>query len=154
MDGWAWAYSSASTIRHGVHANAAAKVLKAKLALNWTGPYIFVAVDPSSSADAPDGLPLGDNLLYSDLPSDLPGSNYRRQVAIKRCKPCSNPHDSRDMHNYLPIELPQYVLNSFLQEIPSVPRHSRRRCMEKITARQSVSGRDGVIAVLYKDGTL
>ena len=38
VDGLAWAYNSASTIRQGVKANTDAKVLKAKLALNWTGP--------------------------------------------------------------------------------------------------------------------
>ena len=40
-----------------------AKVLKAKLALNWTGPYKVLAVGPCSSAETPDGSPLGDNLL-------------------------------------------------------------------------------------------
>ena len=32
-------YNSASTIPQGVKANTDAKVLKAKLALKWTGPY-------------------------------------------------------------------------------------------------------------------
>ena len=35
VGGWAWVYNSASTIRQGVKANSDAKVLKAKLALNW-----------------------------------------------------------------------------------------------------------------------
>ena len=35
---WAWVYNSASTIRQGVKVDTDAKVLKAKLALNWTGP--------------------------------------------------------------------------------------------------------------------
>ena len=39
VGGWAWVYNSASTIRQGVKANTDAKVLKAKLALNWTGLY-------------------------------------------------------------------------------------------------------------------
>ena len=38
LGGWAWVYNSASTIRQGVKANTDAKVLKAKLALNWTDP--------------------------------------------------------------------------------------------------------------------
>ena len=42
--GWAWVYNSASTIRQDVKANTDAKVLKAKLALNWTGPYKILAV--------------------------------------------------------------------------------------------------------------
>ena len=39
VGGWAWVYNPASTIRQGVNANTDAKVLKAKLELNWTGPY-------------------------------------------------------------------------------------------------------------------
>ena len=39
VGGWAWVYNSASTIRQCVKANTDAKVLKAKLALSWTGPY-------------------------------------------------------------------------------------------------------------------
>ena len=45
-DGWAWVHDSASTIRQGVQANTDAKVLKAKLARNWTGPYKILAVGP------------------------------------------------------------------------------------------------------------
>ena len=113
VGGWAWVYNSASTIRHGVKANTDAKVLKAKLALNWTGPYKVLAVGPCSAAETPDGSPLGSNLLYLDLPSDLPGSDARRRVAIERCKPCANPHDSGDMPKYLLAGLTQYVLNKF-----------------------------------------
>ena len=74
--------NSVSTIRDGVKANKDAKVLKAQHTLNWTGPYKVPAVGPCSSAETPDGSPLGDNLLYLDLPSDLPGSHARRRVAI------------------------------------------------------------------------
>ena len=94
VGGWAWVYNSACTIRQGVKANTDAKMLEDKLALNWTGPYKVLAVGPCSSAETPDGSPLGDNLLHWDLPSDLPGSDARRRVAIERCKPCANPHDS------------------------------------------------------------
>ena len=156
MGGWAWVYNSASTIRQGVKTNTDAKVVKAKLALNWTGPYKVLAVRPCSSADTPGGSPLGDNLLDLDLPSDLPGSDARRRVAIERCKPCANPHDSRDMPKYLPAGLTQYVLNIFFKKSPlyhvtrddvSAP---LQRLEVKITGRQSVRGRGGVIAVLYK----
>ena len=41
VGGWAWVYNSASTIRQGVKANTDAKVLKAKLALKWTGPCLL-----------------------------------------------------------------------------------------------------------------
>ena len=113
VGGWAWAYHSASTIRQGVKAYTDAKALKAKLALNWTGPYKVLAVGQCSSADTPDDSPLGDNLLYLSLPSALPGSDDRRRVAVERCKPCANPHDSSDMPKYLPAGLMQYVLNNF-----------------------------------------
>ena len=88
-------------------------VLKAKLALNWTGPYKVLAVGPCSAADTPDGSPLGSYFFFLDLPSDLPGSDARRRVAIERCKPCANPHDS--------------CAQQFFQEVPAVPCHSRRR---------------------------
>ena len=41
-----------------------AKVLKAKLSVNRTGPYKVLAVGPCSSADTPGGSPLGAKLLY------------------------------------------------------------------------------------------
>ena len=69
-------YNSDCTIRQGVKANTDAKVLKAKLALNWTGHHKVLAVGPCSSADTPAGSPLGDN-LYLNLLSDLPGSDAR-----------------------------------------------------------------------------
>ena len=78
-------------------ANTDAKVLKVKLLLNWTDPYNILAVGPCSSVETPDGSPLGNNLLYLDFPSNLPGSDARRRVAIERCKSCGNPHDSSDM---------------------------------------------------------
>ena len=121
VGGWAWVHNFASTIHQGVKANTDAKVLKAKLALNWTGPYKVLAVGPCSAAETPDGSPLENNLLCLDLPSDLPGSDARRRVAIERCKPCANPHDSGDMPQYLPAGLTQYVLNIFSKT--STPYH-------------------------------
>ena len=118
VGGWAWVYNSASTIRQGVEANTDAKVLKAKLALNWTGPCKVLAVGPCSAAETPDDSPLGSKLLYLDLPPDLPGSDARRRVAIERCKPCANPHDSGDHPKYLPAGLTQYVLNIFPKKSP------------------------------------
>ena len=111
-------YNSASTIRQGVKANTDAEVLKAKLALNWTAPYKILAVGPFSAAETPDGSPLGSNLLYLDLPRDLPGSDARRHETIERCKPCANPHDSGDMPKYLPPGLTQYVLDKFSKKSP------------------------------------
>ena len=149
--------NSVSTIRDGVKANKDAKVLKAQHTLNWTGPYKVPAVGPCSSAETPDGSPLGDNLLYVDLPSDLPGSETRRRVAIERCKPYANPHDSSDMPKHLPAGLTQYVLTNFskksaphdvTQDDVSAPPQLLEG--EKITRHQSVRGRGGVMVVLYK----
>ena len=53
LGGWAWVYNSASTTRQDVKANTDAKVLRAKLALNWTGPHKVLAVGPCSSAETP-----------------------------------------------------------------------------------------------------
>ena len=61
--GWAWVYNSAATIRKSAKTNTDAKVLKAKLSLNWTGAYTFLVVGPCSSEDTPNGSPLGAKLL-------------------------------------------------------------------------------------------
>ena len=48
---WAWMYNLASTTRRGVNANTNAKVLKAKLAFNWTAlttSYQLVPDPPSA----------------------------------------------------------------------------------------------------------
>ena len=92
-----------------------------------------------------------------DLPSDLPGWDARRRVAIERCKPWANPHDSSDMPKYLPAGLTQYVHNIFSKKSPpyhvtqdDVSAPLQRLEVEKISGHQSVWGRGGVIAVLYK----
>ena len=117
-DGVAWVYDSASTIRQGAKANTDAKVLKAKLALNWTSTYKIRAVGPCSAAETPDGSPLGSNLLYLEFSSDLPGSDARQGVAIERFKPCVNRHDRGDMPKYLPAGLTLYVLNNVSKKSP------------------------------------
>ena len=48
-----------------MEANTDAKVLKAKLALNWTGPYKVLAVGPCSSAKTPDYSSHGDDLYLN-----------------------------------------------------------------------------------------
>ena len=47
VGGWSWVCNSASTLRQGVKANTNAKVLKAKLALNWTGLYKVLELVPA-----------------------------------------------------------------------------------------------------------
>ena len=97
VGGWAWVYNTLATIRQGAKPDTDAKVLKAKLSLNRTGPYKVLAVGPCSSADTPDGSPLGAKLLYLDLPSDMPGTDVRRRISVQRCKPCANPDDRGEM---------------------------------------------------------
>ena len=70
------------------------KVLREKLSLNWTGPFKITAVGPAPAADTPDGRPLGDKLLYLDLPSNLSGPAAEPRVTVARCKPCANPYDA------------------------------------------------------------
>ena len=100
--GWVWVYNTAATIRQGAKKETDAGVLKAKLALNWTGPYKILAVGPCTAAASPDGRPLGDKLVFLDLSPDLPGPDAKRRVSVVRCKPCLNPHDTTDMPRYLP----------------------------------------------------
>ena len=38
VGGWVWVYNTAATICQGVKTDTDAKVLKAKLSLNWTAP--------------------------------------------------------------------------------------------------------------------
>ena len=152
-----WVYNTAATICQGPKTDTDVKVLKAKLSLNWTGPYKVLAVAPSTPADTPDGSPLGVKLLYSDLPSDMPGVGARRRVSVQRCKPCANPNDHNDMPKYFTAGLTQHVVNIFSKKSP--PNHVtqddvsgllQRFEVVKITGHQSIRGRDGVIAVLYE----
>ena len=78
-------------------------------------------------------------------------------MAIELCKPFANPHDSRGIPKYLPAGRTQYALNNFSNKSP--PYHVTRNDVlnplqrleaEQITGHQSVRGRGGVIAVLYK----
>ena len=108
---WVWVYNSLSTIRQGTDRAPNATVLKTKLSLNWTGPSKLLIVGPSSTS--PDGKPVGDKLLYLDLPRDLQGHDAKSCASVHRCKPCTNPHDTTDMPQYLPAGLTQYVLDSY-----------------------------------------
>ena len=116
--GWVWVYNTAAIIRQGSRKNADYKVLKEKLFLNWTVPFKILAVGPCSVADTPDSRPLGDKLLYLDLPTNLSGLTAKPRVTVTRCKPCTNPYDADDMPRHLPAGLTQYVLHAFATKSP------------------------------------
>ena len=123
--GWVWIYNTPATIRQGLRKGADNKVLKENLLLNWTGPLKILAGGPSSAADTPDGRPLGDKLLYLDLPSNLSGPAAKPRVTVARCKPCANPYYADDIPRHLPAGLTQYVLHAFATKMPmSTPKSS------------------------------
>ena len=99
VGGWAWGYNSASTIRQGVKPNTDAKVLKAKLSLNWTGPYTILAVGPCSAAETPDGSPLWSNLLYL---TSLPTCPVRTLVGVWRLNAASHAPTPTQGHAQIP----------------------------------------------------
>ena len=105
-------------IRQGLREGADNKVLKEKFSLNWTGPFKIIAVGPSSAADTPDGRPLGEKLLYLDLPSNLSGPAAKPRVTVALCKPCANPYDADDIPRHLPAGLTKYVLHAFATMSP------------------------------------
>ena len=128
-----------------------AKAIKAKLALNWTVPYKILAVGPCSAAETPDGSPLGSNLLFLDLPPDLPGSDALRRAAIERCKPCASPHDSGGMLKYLQAGLTKYVLDKVFNKSPSyhVTRDDVSTPLQRLEVEQSpvISRYEGEVAL-------
>ena len=155
--GWVWVYNTAATIRQGLRKSADNEILKEKLSLNWTGPFKIIDIGPSLAADTPDGRPLGDKLLYLDLPSNISGPAAKPRVTVARCKPCANPYDADDIPRHLPAGLTQYVLHAFA--IKSPPYHVTTDDVStppilidvaKITGHQCVRGRGGAIAVLYE----
>ena len=155
--GWVWVYNTAATIRQGATKDAGGGVLKSKLALNWTGPYKILAVGPCPAAASPDARPVGEKLLFLDLPLNMPGLDAKRRVSVVRCKPCSNPHDNTDMPRYLPAGLTEYVLNKYTTKSPPyhvttedvTPRIERLE-VDRITAHRFVRGRGGLLAIMYE----
>ena len=81
---WVWVNNSDATIRQGGKTDTDAKVLKAKLSLNWTSLYKVLTAGPCTPADDPAGSPLGAKLLYLDLPSDMRGADAHRRVSVQR----------------------------------------------------------------------
>ena len=95
--GWSWVCNTAATIRQGLRKGADSKVLKYNISLNWTGPFKIIKADLSPATNQPDGRPLGDKLLYVDLPPNLSGLAAKPGVTVVRCKPCANSYDAHGM---------------------------------------------------------
>ena len=104
----------------------------------------------SSGYTQPDERPLGDKLLYLDLPSNLSDPAAKLRVTVTRCKPCANPYDADDMPRHLPGGLAQYVLHAFATKSPpyyvttdDIATPSILTDVAKITGHQCVRGRGG-----------
>ena len=121
LGGLAWVNYSASTIRQGMKANTDAKVLEAKLALNWAGLHKVLAVGPCSSADTPDGSPLLGSLFR---PARFLCSSSRSDKTLQtlRHPPRQQWHAQIFTGGTDPV-----CAQSVSQEITAVPCHSRRR---------------------------
>ena len=87
--------------------------LKSKLSLNWTGPFKALRLGPCASA--PDGKPVGEKLLYFDLPAGMRGVKAKSRVSVMRCL---NSHDADDRPRYLPAGFTEYVLVNVSEKCP------------------------------------
>ena len=155
---WVWVYNSKLAARQSISdEDERERALKSKLSLNWTGPFKVLRVGPCESA--PDGQPVGDKLLYLDLPPGQRGPSAKHRVSIMRCKPCMNPHDTKDRPRHLPAGFTEYVLSRVSEKSP--PFHAtdddveptldvERLEVDVIIAHQVVRGFGGRIAVLYE----
>ena len=122
------------------------------------GRVALAAVDIAERAMAWHALSTArDASRAASLACSSASSSRRWREDIERCKPSANPHDSGDMPKYLSAELTQYVLNIFSKKSPpyhvtqdDVSTPLQRLEVGQITGHQSVRGRGGVIAVLYK----
>ena len=122
--GWVWIYNTAATIRQGLRKGADNKVPKEKLSLNWTGPFKILAVGPAPAADTPDGRPLGDKLLYLDLPSNRLGPAAKPRVMWHAASPAT----THTMPTTFPdISLPGLHSMSYTLSRPSRPRTTSPR---------------------------
>ena len=119
-----------------------------------TGRVLAIGRLPSESTQ--DDGPLADRFLCLDLPNDMLGPDADCRVSEARWKPCTNPHDTTDLPQFLAAEITQYVLNNHTPNPPpfhvtaddvSVP--VERLEVDKISSHPSLRNRGGAIAVLY-----
>ena len=134
-----------------------APALSSKLSLNWTGLFQILQVGPSISS--PNGHPVGDTLLYLEIPSQIFGSNSKPRVLVMRCEPCVRPDNTGDRPVHLPAGLTEYFLTRFAAKSP--PFHVtaddvgydgrvQRVELDSITAHCFVCGRGGNLSVMYE----
>ena len=143
---WVWAYNAAATTRQGAKTDSDAKVLKAKLSLNWTGPCKVLAVGPVPPL-APQTAPFCALSSYTWI--YLPICPARMRTCAFRCNtasPVPTPRPWR-LAEYLPAGLTQHVLNTLSKKFPpyhvtqddvSIP--LQRLEVEKITGHHWVPG--------------
>ena len=81
VGGWVVVYNTAAATRQGANTDTGANVLKAKLSLNRTGPYKVLAAGPCSSANTPDGPPLGSWICLPICPTLMLAGAYRYNAA-------------------------------------------------------------------------
>ena len=115
---WVRVYDDKSTIsgggKHVLKASADGSsrksfTLVSKLAHCWTGPYKVLLVGPGK---APDGDPVGRNLLFLDTSPEY-SRRINARVSVHRCKRCYNLHEGERRPQFLPWAMSSYVLNKY-----------------------------------------
>ena len=91
VGGWVWVYNTAAAIRQAAKTDTDAKFLKAKLSLNWTGPYKVLVVGPRTPADTPDGSRLGDSSCIWIYPPTCPARMIGGAFRCNAVSPVSTP---------------------------------------------------------------
>lgn len=81
-------------------------------------PTKLFGIGPLPASDTPNSHPVQHNLLYLDLPFDMPGMDRNRRISALRCNPCRNTDETDDISRYLPAGITKYVLSSYLNKSP------------------------------------
>lgn len=85
--GWIWVYITATTIRQGLREDVDNKALKVKLSQNRLDPSGSLPCCFCSTIETYDGRPLGNKLLYVNLPSHVSGPAVKSRVTVAHYKP-------------------------------------------------------------------
>ena len=149
-------YNTAAAICQGANADTDAKILRAKLSLDWTGPYKVLAIGPCSSPDTPEGSPLATKLVYLDLSSDDPARMHAGAFQYNAASPVPTPTTKTACRFICGRVCPNVCSTTCSRNPPRtasldvVSTALQRLDVEKITGHQSVRGQGGVIAVMYE----